>query len=193
MVVRVRGGVITDQMLTGSLRYFEIAKTGIGANAIGDGNYRANSVSDIPAGGSGYSVDLGFTAARNDIEFGLVFRNLLSNINWNKNIKRTDYNFHFDNLTAENASDDTIWVSDEYEVQINDFSTRPPLELEIGAAKYFGSLLTSISMSQGFENSAIVSKTPRLATGIEYKPLGWLALRTGTAIGGIEKLALSVG
>ena len=41
MVNRVHGGVITDQTLTGGIRYFEIAKTGIGANAIGDGNYRA--------------------------------------------------------------------------------------------------------------------------------------------------------
>jgi hypothetical protein len=41
MVVKVHGGVITDQTLTGNLRYFQIAKTGIGANAIGDGNHRA--------------------------------------------------------------------------------------------------------------------------------------------------------
>jgi len=36
MVVRVSGGIITDQMLTGSLRYFDINDTGLGTDVIGD-------------------------------------------------------------------------------------------------------------------------------------------------------------
>jgi hypothetical protein len=35
MVVRVHGGIINDQMLAGSLRYFEIADTGVFADTIG--------------------------------------------------------------------------------------------------------------------------------------------------------------
>jgi hypothetical protein len=56
MVVKVHGGVITDQTLSGSLRYFQIAKTGIGANAFGDGNHRAASAA-IANPGSGYAVN----------------------------------------------------------------------------------------------------------------------------------------
>lgn len=56
MVTRVSGGIITDQMLAGSLRYFEFAKTGIGADAIGDGNQRVTAAY-VVAGGSGYTFD----------------------------------------------------------------------------------------------------------------------------------------
>lgn len=57
MVNKVHGGVITDQTLTGSIRYFEIGKTGIGANAIGDGNYRAAYASVADGGSGGYLVN----------------------------------------------------------------------------------------------------------------------------------------
>ena len=56
MVNKVHGGVITDQTLTGSIRYFEIGKTGIGANAIGAGNYRAYIAA---SGAPGYSYGYG--------------------------------------------------------------------------------------------------------------------------------------
>ena len=56
MVTRVHGGIITDQMLAGSLRYFEFGKTGIGADAIGDGNQRAWTAS-VEAAGSGYALN----------------------------------------------------------------------------------------------------------------------------------------
>ncbi len=61
MVTRVHGGIITDQMLTGSIRYFEFGKTGIGADAIGDGNAQAVSAG-VAAGGSGYAVNDVLTA-----------------------------------------------------------------------------------------------------------------------------------
>lgn len=62
MVNKVHGGVITDQMLTGSIRYFEFAKTGIGANAIGDGNYRA-AYASIGDGGGSYAATNVLTVA----------------------------------------------------------------------------------------------------------------------------------
>ena len=62
MVNRVHGGVITDQTLTGSIRYFEIGKTGIGANAIGDGNYRA-AYASIGDGGASYAATNVLTVA----------------------------------------------------------------------------------------------------------------------------------
>lgn len=52
MVVKVHGGVITDQTLAGSLRYFEIAKTGIGDGAIADGNQQVISASVVDEGSS---------------------------------------------------------------------------------------------------------------------------------------------
>jgi hypothetical protein len=57
MVVRVHGGIIDDQMLTGSLRYFDITDAGgLGTNVIADGNQRAN-LAQVAAEGSGYAIN----------------------------------------------------------------------------------------------------------------------------------------
>ena len=56
MVVRVHGGIIDDQMLAGSLRYFNITDAGgLGTNVIADGNVRAVSA-NVAAGGTTYSL-----------------------------------------------------------------------------------------------------------------------------------------
>jgi len=58
MVVRVHGGIIDDQMLTGSLRYFNITDAGgLGTDVIGpSANQRAEWAS-VPVPGSGYAID----------------------------------------------------------------------------------------------------------------------------------------
>ena len=58
MVVRVHGGIIDDQMLTGSLRYFDITDAGgLGTDVIGpSANQRAEWAS-VAAPGSGYAID----------------------------------------------------------------------------------------------------------------------------------------
>ena len=62
MVVRVHGGIINDQMLAGSLRYFDIFDAGgLGTNVIADGNVRAISA-NVAAGGTTYSVNDVLTA-----------------------------------------------------------------------------------------------------------------------------------
>ena len=62
MTTRVHGGIITDQMLVGSLRYFEIdGGVNVFADTIGDGNAQAVAAY-VAAGGSGYAVDNILTA-----------------------------------------------------------------------------------------------------------------------------------
>lgn len=57
MVQRVAGGIITDQMLTGSLRYFEIdGGTNAFADTIGDGNQRATFAGVADGGVATYVV-----------------------------------------------------------------------------------------------------------------------------------------
>ena len=56
MVQRVHGGVITDQMLTGSQRFIRITgPAGAFTNAVADGNQRAASAT-VADGGTGYIV-----------------------------------------------------------------------------------------------------------------------------------------
>ena len=57
MVQRVAGGIITDQMLAGSLRYFEIdGGTDAFADTIGDGNQRATFAGVADGGAATYAV-----------------------------------------------------------------------------------------------------------------------------------------
>ena len=60
MVVRVHGGIINDQMLTGNIRYFDIEETNMAVNTIaliGAANpYQATNAT-VVAAGSGYLVN----------------------------------------------------------------------------------------------------------------------------------------
>jgi hypothetical protein len=153
----------------------------------GEGGLTARSAT----GGSGYAVDLGFAARHEVSEVGLVVRNLIGAINWNKEVEERVYSFRFDNLTLENA--DSVWVSDEYIKAGEDFRSRPPVEMELGAARTFGRILTAVSLKQGFDETAFVSKNPRLAAGIEYPVFGFLSSRCGLAAGGNDQYSAAIG
>lgn len=144
-------------------------------------------------GGSGYGVDLGFAAQNQKYQVGLVVRNLAASLNWDKQVEKHVYSFHLEGANAENAGDDSLWQSDDLKVPAKSFKSRPPLEIECGAARNFGRLLTSASLRKGFVESAFVSKTTRLAGGIEYPLLGLFQLRSGLALGGNEGKSAAVG
>jgi hypothetical protein len=144
-------------------------------------------------GGRGYAFDLGFTAQGEHAQYGLVFKNLLASLKWDRELEKTVYTFHFDNITVENSGEDSLWTSEDHKVAISSLQSRPPLEIQLGASRRFGSLLTAASVTQGFEKSAFVSKNPRFACGVEYQPIGLLALRSGIAVGGNDNLSAGFG
>jgi hypothetical protein len=144
-------------------------------------------------GGKGYAVDLGFTVQGEKAQYGLVFKNLLSSLKWSRELKKTVYTFQFDNVTLENSDEDSLWTSEDHQLPVFGIQTRPPLEIQMGASRRFGKLLTAASIKQGFEESAFVSKRPRVAAGIEYPLFGLLALRTGMAVGGVDDLSAGLG
>jgi len=61
MVVRVHGGIIDDQMLAGSLRYFDIEEANMTVNTIANGNQQAIAAT-VVVGGTGYAVGNTLTA-----------------------------------------------------------------------------------------------------------------------------------
>jgi len=66
-------------------------------------------------------------------------------------------------------------------------STTVPAYARVGVARpFFGNFLTwTFDVEQGFSETAITSTTPRVASGVEVRPLGrWLPLRAGMSIGG---------
>jgi hypothetical protein len=46
---------------------------------------------------------------------------------------------------------------------------------------------------QGFRNGPGATTIPQIAGGIEYKPLFWLPLRAGLALGGKEVVTIALG
>lgn len=144
-------------------------------------------------GGSGFGMDLGLAMQGQHAQYGLVVRNAFANINWNKEAEATLYTFELDGMTVENSDNDSLVTSEETTVQIGEYSSRPPLELEIGAARNVGKLLVSGSIRQGFVNTAFVSKAPRLAGGVEYPLIKLFDLRGGIALGGVDDFSLATG
>ena len=144
-------------------------------------------------GGGGYAVDLGWSADYKQTSYSLVATNLLANINWDHGATERIYNFTIDNLTAENAEEDTVWNSEELVLPTSPFSTRPPLELQFSASHTFGRFLTAAALTQGFEDTPFTSSSPRLSVGTEYPLAHWLALRGGLAGGGNDKVSLALG
>jgi len=66
-------------------------------------------------------------------------------------------------------------------------SAAVPSYLRAGLARdFFGDRITlTADVEQGLSNTAITSTTPRVATGVELRPLGnWVPLRAGMSIGG---------
>jgi hypothetical protein len=144
-------------------------------------------------GGNGYAFDVGLAARKDNLTCGLVIRNLLASINWNDQIENKAYTFQCANLTLENSDDDTIWTSDDYDLSIASFRSRPPIEVELGASQQFEKLLVSASLRQGFKSSAFVSGKPRVAAGGEYQLLSFMTPRAGFSVGGSDELSTAVG
>lgn len=189
-----------DFAVGGTLKYLQglgyFAATELTAQAVtlasginGEGGLKTIS----STGGSGYAFDLGFAAQGAFAQYGIAVRNMIGRMNWTKEVEHTEYTFHIDNMTIDNADDDTIVVSDEVKSSLVSYTTRPPVEVEVGATRHFGKILTAVSLRQGFTDAVFISKTPRLAAGCEYPLAGLLELRTGMAFGGVDDFSLGLG
>jgi hypothetical protein len=143
--------------------------------------------------GSGYAVDLGWSAIYKQTNLSLLAENVIANLTWNQGTTERFYQFSLVNLTAENADDDTIWNSEEFVIPRGEFNTKPPVRLVLSGSRMMGDFLTAVGFEQGFENTPFTSTSPRLAVGTEYKALDWLALRGGLAVGGSDEVSLSLG
>ena len=156
-----------------------------------EGQGGLNTVS--ATGGSGYGIDLGLAMQGEHAQYGLVVRNAFARINWNKDVEVTLYKFALTGVTVDNGDNDSLVTSSEEKVTMGSYRSRPPLEVELGAARRLGKLLASASLRQGFEETAFVSKTPRLAGGLEYGLIKVLDLRGGLAVGGVDDFSVAMG
>ncbi|RKX23884.1 MAG: hypothetical protein DRP45_09445 [Candidatus Zixiibacteriota bacterium] len=144
--------------------------------------------------GSGYGLDVGAALKLNNrYTAGVRFQNILGKITWNKDTEEHGYTYVLDATTYDDFEDDDFGGSDDYSIEIGNFSTTLPRSMNIGFAKTSGKLLWAVDWVQGFETKPGVSTKPLLAMGTEYSVFGIAPLRLGYSVGGNKNAAFSFG
>ncbi len=158
----------------------------------------AQAVVRSALGGSGQAVDLGASMvfAKNwTISAGL--ENLYSKIKWNNETEETRFTFHMDPVTLEtlldSEDDDSLTETSDTTYSISPFATTLPANFKLGIAKIGKKLTLAFDWSQATSSKYSHSTNPRVAGGLEYKPIGFLPLRIGAATGGNKGTILSGG
>ncbi len=145
-------------------------------------------------GGSGYGLDLGASwQALGGWSFGLAMDNVVTNLDWNGTVERTEFNVTASDLNALNDDLDESVADSDTTYAIEGYSTDLPRRLRLGAARDTGSLLLAADYVQGFEDRAGSSATPQINLGAEWRPLGWLAPRAGVSLGGSAGTGAAAG
>ena len=95
-------------------------------------------------------------------------------------------------MTVDNMEEDYV-VSDDYTIDIDDFSTNVPTVMNLGVANTSGKLLWSLDWEQGFRRATGVSTKPRMSAGMELSMVQALPLRIGYSVGGGHNASFSFG
>jgi hypothetical protein len=152
------------------------------------------------AAGTGMGFDLGVAATMDQVwRFSLSITDIGS-INWDKNTAHYSGsgNFTLTDLTDKSQFDslkDKMVGKGEY---ISGFNTSLPTALRAGVSYNLvnmvpGTMLVAFDYNQGFNDSPGNSKSPRFSVGAEWIPFGWLNLRTGFSVGGLDGFGWAFG
>lgn len=159
-----------------------------------DGNYKAK----FGMGSMGWGTNLG-AAAQLDEKWTVSagFQNVLGSIPWDKDVEEHQGYFFGDSLTvmaiSEEDEEEDVLADSTWEVEGGSFSKNLPLVFKAGCAYREGDFLLVADYTQAFQNTAIVSKTPRLSVGTEWQKVAALPLRMGVVLGGRTGFGTSVG
>lgn len=144
--------------------------------------------------GSGIGIDLGVTARfARAWHFSLAVSNLFGSINWNGNTQYVDY-ARVDSMFLFSDSRQDTQIVTETKVKGRSFSTNLPVKLRAGVSlRLLANLKLSADWHQGLNKAFGNSTTPRIGFGAEYKPVKWLPLRSGLAVGGRDGFLFALG
>ena len=147
-------------------------------------------------GGFGFKGMVGFAGKLDDnLKVGLTLDNILGNIQWVLGKEETHYKITADSVYVANLEDAYI-VRKQEDFKIKSYSTRFPMELNLGALYDAKMVSLSADIKQGFGESQLTSKTPNLSFGAEFKQLSFLPIRVGFSTGNSTtpwRVAYSVG
>lgn len=158
-----------------------------------DGTYKAT----FSQGSMGWGTNLG-AAAQLDEKWTVSagFSNLIGSIPWNKDPEKAQGYFNGDSLTVIAISDDDeedVLADSNWTETAGSFSKNLPVVFRAGCVYRDGNTLLSADYTQGFQNTGLVSKTPRLSVGTEWQGVPLLPLRMGVVFGGRTGFGTSLG
>ncbi len=154
--------------------------------------------------GTGFGMDFGLTAGFEDyLTVGFAVNNIGS-ITWNKNVAKYESNtaLVIRDITDQDELDslkDQIALDGKY---IDQLKTDLPTVMRLGAAlqvdklinDFPGYLTIAADFIKGFNNEASNSDKAGFGFGLEYRPVHWLPIMTGIAVGnGRPTTAWSLG
>ncbi len=150
--------------------------------------------------GTGLGIDLGVAAAYDKVwRFSLSVTDI-GKINWDKGTAEYSGN---GNVTLTDLTDSTQRQNLQDTIKgkghpTSGFSTDLPTTFRLGASYNLvgvipGSLLIALDYNQGFNNVPGNSKIARWSIGGDWAPLGWLNVRTGFSIGGLDGFGWAFG
>jgi hypothetical protein len=149
-------------------------------------------------GGRGYTSDLGLAVRfDNDWFFSAVYQNLASKITWHKDNKEYLMWFDMRPITVEAMFDesqaDSLMTSGDTSYACGTFSTKMTPTIRLGLARNWKQVTWSLDWEQSLFEGPGAGVTPRVATGLEYRPWPKLPLRAGMAFGGSQGSIYSFG
>ncbi len=144
--------------------------------------------------GKGFGLDLGISARfARAWHLSLSFSNLFASISWDGNPQTVNYARIDSTYMFAETGQDTSYVT-EKRTKGKAFSTQLPAIMRVGARlRLLHSLTLTAEWQQGLNQSFGNSTVPRIGVGAEYKPLKWLPLRSGIAVGGRDTFLFGLG
>jgi len=150
--------------------------------------------------GTGLGIDFGVAAAYDQVwRFSLSVTDI-GKINWNQNTAEYSGN---GNMTITDLTDSTQrqQLQDSLKGKghlTSGFTTDLPTAFRMGVSynltQYVpGSILLALDYNQGFNNVPGNSKIGRWSLGADWAPLGWLNVRTGISVGGVDGFGWALG
>ncbi len=156
--------------------------------------------------GSGIGLDIGFSGGINEFMLAGVSVTDIGSLNWTGNVE-------------ENTSQATIRVDDPLRSSQRDsiqnavkgsthpgasFSTHLPTTIRLGVALelhkvrflkslIFGEMTLGCDYNQGLYEVPGSTNLGRVSLGLEYKPWGFLPIRTGVSFGGVDRSNFALG
>ena len=150
--------------------------------------------------GDGVGLDLGAVSIINDkLTMGLSVNNIVGVINFeNMEGKDGTYSFYEEGLNIDKLDDladylDSLSITTEDSFYAHGKYTLPKSFTISGNYRLAENVILELDYHQGISKGAGSSTTPMLALGSEMRPLPFLLLRCGIALGGAQVSTFAVG